>query len=200
MNPLKILFFLVIYIRFIPYVLLLLFHPKRTILKSELNQWLYIIRVKRKGIVGFLWLLRNLLEYRSVFHLRIGRLGMFFRFFYREQTSTHIHTPNELIGSGFILQHGFSSIINAKEIGDNCQIWHNVTIGLSQSGTNKKPTIGSDVKICAGAIILGDVRVGDRVVIGAGAVVVKEVPDDCVVVGNPACIIKRNGQKVIEKL
>ena len=56
--------------------------------------------------------------------------------------------------------------------------------------------IGNNVRICTGAIVLGEIHVGDNVTIGAGSVVVKNVPDNCVVVGNPARIVKQNGETV----
>ena len=54
--------------------------------------------------------------------------------------------------------------------------------------------------ICTGAIVIGDINIGDGTTIGAGAVVIKNVPPHCVVVGNPARIIKRNGIRVDETL
>ncbi len=57
---------------------------------------------------------------------------------------------------------------------------------------NKKPVIGSNVKICAGAIIVGGITVGDNAIIGAGSVVVKDVPNNEVWAGNPAHFIKKN--------
>lgn len=62
------------------------------------------------------------------------------------------------------------------------------------------PMIGDNVVIASGAKILGDVHIGNNVIIGANAVVVKDVPDNCTVVGVPAYIIKKNGIKINEKL
>ena len=105
------------------------------------------------------------------------------------------------VGKGFVIQHGHSKIVLTNTCGDNCQIWQNVTLGKKQSGYNQPiPSIGNNVKISAGAIILGDVHIGDNTTIGAGAIVLKNVPDNCVVLGNPARIIKRNGIAVKEKL
>lgn len=57
-----------------------------------------------------------------------------------------------------------------------------------------------NVKICTGAVVIGDITVGDNVTIGAGSIVVKSIPDNCIVCGNPARIINRNGEKINIKL
>lgn len=84
-------------------------------------------------------------------------------------------------GKGLFFQHGFSTIINAKSIGDYCWINQQVTIGDS-TGNEDIPTIGNNVRICAGAIIVGNITIGDNVTIGAGATVYKDVPSNSVVV------------------
>jgi len=63
-----------------------------------------------------------------------------------------------------------------------------VTIGESNG---KLPTLGNNVKLYTNCTVLGDITIGDNVIVGAGAVVVKSIPDNCVVVGNPARIIKQ---------
>lgn len=60
-----------------------------------------------------------------------------------------------------------------------------------QFDDSTRPVIGDNVKICTGAIVCGDITIGNNVIIGAGSVVFKSIPDNCVVVGNPARIIKR---------
>lgn len=62
--------------------------------------------------------------------------------------------------------------------------------------TDQRAVIGNNVMICAGSIVIGNVDIGDNVTIGAAAVVTKDVPDNCVVAGNPARIIKKDGQIV----
>ena len=76
-------------------------------------------------------------------------------------------------------------------IGKNCCIGANVTIG-GKSRWYEVPVIGDNVHISAGAKVLGPIRIGNNVTIGANAVVVKDVPDNCVVAGIPAKIIKTN--------
>ncbi|MEO0490941.1 MAG: serine acetyltransferase, partial [Cyanobacteria bacterium J06659_2] len=65
---------------------------------------------------------------------------------------------------------------------------------------SSRPWIGDNVRITAGAKVIGGVKIGNNVTVGANAVVVKNVPDDCVVVGVPAYIVRRNGVKVKEEL
>ena len=137
-------------------------------------------------------------EFRSLFYHRIQKRNFkkeILLFFYKPTPTLHICTDE--IGPGLFLQHGFATIIAAKRIGRNCWINQQVTIGYTESGN---PDIGDDVTICAGALVLGGIKIGDRAIIGAGAVVVKSVPPDCTVVGNPASIIKRDGVRVTEKL
>lgn len=87
--------------------------------------------------------------------------------------------------------------MNAKSVGDYFTVKNNVTIGENKGGI---PVIGNHVTINVNSVVLGDIMVGDNVVIGAGTVLMKSVPDNCVVVGNPAYILKRDGILVKEKL
>ena len=75
--------------------------------------------------------------------------------------------------------------------GDNCWIRQNTTIGNNLK-TGKAPRIGNNVNIGANSVIIGDIVIGNNVTIGAGSVVVKDVPNNAVVVGNPARVIKYN--------
>ncbi|HQO47908.1 MAG TPA: serine acetyltransferase, partial [Paludibacteraceae bacterium] len=102
------------------------------------------------------------------------------------------------IGPGLYIQHGFATIISAKSIGKDCWINQQVTIGYSNA--TDCPVLGDNVTIPAGAKIIGKVHIGDNSTAGANAVVVKNVPSNCTVVGVPAYIVKRNGVKVFEKL
>lgn len=87
---------------------------------------------------------------------------------------------------------GIAVVIHSRAvIGKNCLIGTCVTIG-GKSGWYEVPIIGDNVDICNGARILGPVRIGNNVIIGANAVVTKDVPDNCVVAGIPAKIIKEN--------
>jgi len=94
---------------------------------------------------------------------------------------------NTKIGGGVVLAHPYSSIINAERIGKNLYINQLVTIG---ENNGKKPIIGNNVKLYTNSTIIGGITIGDNVVVGAGSVVVKDVPSNSVVAGNPAKIIR----------
>lgn len=98
--------------------------------------------------------------------------------------------PPTVIGEGTVLGYGGIGLVIHKQarIGKNCMIGQNVTIGM-RKGHPEKPVIGDNVFIGPGSVLLGG-RVGKNVVIGAGSVVLSEVPDNCVVAGNPARIIR----------
>ena len=84
------------------------------------------------------------------------------------------------------------------DMGENCWINQQITIGYKDK--SGRPQLGDNVRVTAGAKVLGNIKVGNNVTIGANAVVVKDVPDNCVVVGIPAYIINRDGTKVQERL
>lgn len=80
-----------------------------------------------------------------------------------------------------MIQHGFSTIISAQRIGKNAHIYQQVTIGYNGE---KCPVIGDDVQVCCGAKVIGGITIGNNVTIGAQALVVKDVVDNCVVGGD----------------
>jgi len=99
------------------------------------------------------------------------------------------------IGKGFYIGH-FGSIVvsGGAKIGDNCNISQDVTIGFIPRGKKKGvPVIGDNCYIAPGAKIIGNVKIGNNVAIGANAVVTTDLPDNAVAVGIPAKIISYNG-------
>lgn len=93
------------------------------------------------------------------------------------------------VGPRLQIHHGFGLVVHgATNLGANVTLRHNTTLGERISGAGT-PTVGDDVNIGAGALVLGGIRVGDRAFVGGGSVVVADVPADARVVGNPARVI-----------
>lgn len=113
------------------------------------------------------------------------------------KTGIEIH-PGANIGRGFFIDHGSGVIIGETAvIGDNVTLYQGVTLGGTGKETGKRhPTIGDNVMISAGAKIIGSFTVGENSKIGAGSVVLEEVPPNCTVVGVPGRIVKRDNMKI----
>ncbi len=108
------------------------------------------------------------------------------------KTGIEIH-PGATIGDGFFIDHGIGVIIGeTTEIGDNVTLYQGVTLGGTGKETGKRhPTICDNVMISAGAKVLGSFTIGENSKIGAGSVVLEEVPPNSTVVGVPGHVIKR---------
>lgn len=110
-------------------------------------------------------------------------------------TGVEIH-PGATIGKGFFIDHGMGVVIGeTAEIGDNVTLYHGVTLGGTSWQKGKRhPTLEDNVVVGAGAKILGPFKVGKGSIIGAGSVVVKEVPPDSTVIGIPGRVTHRVGE------
>ena len=110
----------------------------------------------------------------------------------RHITGVEIH-PAAQIGKHFFIDHAMGVVIGETTIvGDNCVLYQGVTLGGTGNETGKRhPTLGNNVTVGTGAKVLGNIRIGNNVKIGGNSVVVKDVPDNCTVVGVPGRIIKR---------
>lgn len=114
-------------------------------------------------------------------------------------TGIEIH-PGAIIGRRCFIDHGMAVVVGeTTEIGDDVTIYQAVTLGGTGKDTGKRhPTIGNNVVISSGAKILGPFKVGNNSKIGAGSVVLEEVPENCTVVGIPGKIVRRGSQKTEE--
>ncbi len=122
----------------------------------------------------------------------ISHLNRFF-------TGIEIH-PGAKIAGGVFIDHGMGVVIGeTAEIGENVTLYQGVTLGGTGKEKGKRhPTIGRNVVIAAGAKVLGPIRVGDDARVGAGAVVIRDVPPECTVVGVPGRVVACGGQRVID--
>jgi len=116
-------------------------------------------------------------------------------------TGIEIH-PGAKIGRRFFIDHGMGVVIGeTAEIGDDVLMFHNVTLGGSSlEKTKRHPTVGNNVLIGMGAKIIGAITIGDNCKIGANAVVNKDIPPNCTVVGVPGRIVTRDGLRVPDDL
>jgi serine O-acetyltransferase len=117
--------------------------------------------------------------------------------FARFLTGIEIH-PGAKIGKGLFIDHGMAVVIGETcEIGDNVTLYQGVTLGGTGKEKGKRhPTIGNNVLIASGAKVLGSMKIGDNSKIGAGSVVLQEVPPNSTVVGIPGRIVVQDGRKV----
>ena len=115
----------------------------------------------------------------------------------RHLTGIEIH-PGARIGRRFVIDHGMGIVIGeTAEIGDDCLIYHGVTLGGTGKDQGKRhPTLGNNVMVSAGAKVLGPFKVGDNARIASNAVVLSEIPSDATAVGVPARVVRIAGEKV----
>ena len=113
------------------------------------------------------------------------------------KTGIEIH-PGAQIGKRFFIDHGMGVVIGeTAEIGDNVMLYHGVTLGGTGKEKNKRhPTVGDNVMIGAGTIVLGPVTIGSNTKIGAGSVVTQDIPDNVTAVGSPVMIVRKDGVRI----
>jgi serine/alanine racemase len=138
--------------------------------------------------------------YRLQKKMRPGLLRDILTFFMSR--SAHRHGgyigPDAVIKGALSLPHGLHGIFISRfaVIGENCWIYQNATIGES---ARRAPVIGDGCLIGAGAVLIGDIKIGNHVKIGAGAVVTTDIPDGCTVVSQPARILPPDREEISEK-
>jgi serine O-acetyltransferase len=112
-------------------------------------------------------------------------------------TGIEIH-PGAQIGQGVFIDHGMGVVIGETAIvGDYALIYQGVTLGGTGKESGKRhPTLGENVVVGAGAKVLGNIQIGNNARIGAGSVVLRDVPSDCTVVGVPGRVVYRAGERV----
>ncbi|GEN56953.1 serine acetyltransferase [Halolactibacillus alkaliphilus] len=131
--------------------------------------------------------------YRKKFFFIARVISQISRFF----TGVEIH-PGAKIGRRFFIDHGMGVVIGETcEIGDNVTIYQGVTLGGTGKEKGKRhPTLKNNVLVASGAKVLGAITIGEESKIGAGSVVLKDVPDYSTVVGIPGHVVMQNGKKI----
>jgi serine O-acetyltransferase len=148
---------------------------------------------------GFQALLAHRLAHR-LWKMRLRLVGRLVSQVARWVTGVEIH-PGASIGYGFFIDHGMGVVIGeTAEIGDYVTLFQGVTLGGTGKEKGKRhPTLGSHVVVGSGAKVLGNIRIGDSVKIGANSVVLRSVPSNSTVTGIPGRIVKSIGVRVPEE-
>ena len=164
----------------------------KTIKKSDpaIHSWLEVL------LYPGLWVMFFHRPAHLLYKVRLFFLARFFSQLARFLTGIEIH-PGAKIGRGVFIDHGMGVVIGETcEIGDNVLIYHGVTLGAKGGEKGKRhPTVGNNVVIGAGAIVLGAIYLADNAKIGAGALVLKDVPEGGTVVGKPAKLVTKPSNK-----
>jgi serine O-acetyltransferase len=149
------------------------------------------------GAQGF-WALLTYRFGRWRYGVRPAVLRKLFSLLYRglykaTQVTTGIELPCEVpIGKNFVIEHSGGIVVSGfASFGDNCRIRNGVVVGLSRVDDPCAPSFGNNVDIGTGAKLLGNIRIGNNVLIGANAVVLTDVPDNSIAVGVPAVVKPR---------
>ncbi len=176
------------------HMILYKYHRNNYLILEDLNRYKLKRKIRLDGILLFIHCMIYIKYFRNIFYYRIKPYDKLINFIFKEDKTLIIRAKE--IKGGLYFDHPFSTILNAQYIGSNCLIRHSTTLGNKNYDPEQTPIIKDNVDIGAGVIIIGKIIIGNNCVIGAGSVVTKDVPDNCIVVGNPGRIIYKEGVRV----
>jgi serine O-acetyltransferase len=175
-----------------PLLLPYLVSDQRELIDADATRWAELLGVSDRGRM-LARLLYAFPEFRSIYYHRLllgnpagALLARLARLGWRGVNGLDL--GGTLIGPGLFVSHGQGTVLSAERIGANLQVHQGVTVGWDYRG-DRRPIVGDDVFIGAGAKVLGAVTVGDGARIGANAVVICDVPAGATAVGVPARIV-----------
>ena len=164
-----------------PHLLIVIIMDKKMIFSDILRMRTHE-HIKLGKWTGLIFFLHTNSHFRTLFCHRIGAIPATLIGWYRPGNRYFTISFTTKIGAGMLLSHPYATILNAESIGENFSCIHCTTLGAKSNG---RPVIGDNVSLGASVTIVGHVRIGNNVTIGAGSVVVKDIPDNCIAVGNP---------------
>ncbi len=179
------------YARTLPVYLCVLCSKHKKLVEMDVARWNQIKELDFNLFESINWYMTYFPEFRNLIMHRLKNPSrtlvammhyVIARILWKPMDSLYIYTED--IGGGLFIQHGFATIITAKKIGENCRIYQQVTIGY-KNGTCP-PVLEDNVAVTCGAKVLGDITMHSGSLAAAGAVVVKDVPENAIVAGVPA--------------
>ena len=182
---------------------LLFYCTNRKEIAMDINRYLWMTPFKKAGVLSLNYLLLFSKNFRSIFFYRICKYHLWVKLF-------GFLIPKRLpgielggkIGGGVLLFHNMGCVVAPYSAGKNLTVAQGVTVGKGNKNEEGRdnPILGDNVWICTNAVVFGGITIGNNVKIGAGTILNRSVPDNCVVAGNPARIIKRDGVACNEPL
>ena len=167
-------------LRMLPHIAIFL--VKRKAIAADLQQ----VQDRKPTVLNFIKACTRERTFRNLFYYRIGEyLSAPIQWLLPPERTLTIWCT--YIGPGAHFEHNYATYLNAESIGSNFYCLQLVTLGNGKGG---RPTIGDNVSIFTGATIYGGIRIGNNVKIAAGSVVFHDVPDNCIMAGNPAVVVK----------
>lgn len=184
------------------YAVLLWYYKKslnRMVIDSDVKRWCKEIGFSyNHPVLDLIYLLRFHPQFRNLFYFRCKNILNIFRCVCPEDKTINLADDlNAIAGGGIYFEHAFGTRIGAKSIGYGCTFRQLSVVGVkSKERHNEKPIIGNNVDFGANVICIGNITIGDNAIIAAGSVVIKDVPVNAIVAGNPAKLIKYRDAKI----
>lgn len=180
----------------IPADILFLFSGNRDVIRKDLEKYSRETPYKNTGLRAFNFCLLINRPFRNIFYFRVQSsliLRNISKLFFPPLTTIEIMGK---IGEGFRISHNYA-VIHPEQAGKNLFVGHGATIGKGRPDGHGRvyPVLGDNVEIYANAVVFGGITIGNNVKIGAGAVVNRDIPDNCTVVENPCRIIEKRTSK-----
>ena len=183
----------IIWVNIIEIILYLL---NRNIVNEDMIRYIQYTPYTKPGVLALNYLELFYKPWRSVFNYRVARRGgarLLKPIIKRSLDSIELFGN---LSGGVLLLHKQGCVVLANKVGKNLTVSQGVTIGKGHKNVEGRdtPNIGDNVWICPNCVIFGGISIGNNVIIGAGTILNKSVPDNCTVVGNPARVVKKDGK------
>lgn len=178
---------------YLPLLRLYIKSDNRHLIDMDIDRWKEESGVHASGaIAGLIKLLFFFPQFRNILFYRLKTQSSILKLLCKPDNSFFIATDCESIeGGALYCEHAYSTIIEVRHIGRGCILRQLSTLGVkSKTRHSERPWIGNNVDFGTNVTCIGNIHIGDNAVIAAGAVVVKDVPANAIVAGNPARIIK----------